>query len=72
MLVCMYIQYHGIKINTGRVYLYEKILSFFVTIITCSLSGIGLKTKVLVTASSRLPLHILIQVISLWITPLIG
>lgn len=35
-------------------------------------AGLGLKTKVLASAASRLPLHILIQIICLGITPLIG
>ena len=35
-------------------------------------AGLGLKTKVLASAASRLPLHVLIQLICLGITPLIG
>ncbi len=42
------------------------------TVVIFILSGIGLKTKVLVTASSQLHVHALIQGVSLALLPLIG
>mmetsp|Transcript_6022 Transcript_6022/g.13138 ORF Transcript_6022/g.13138 Transcript_6022/m.13138 type:complete len:489 (+) Transcript_6022:68-1534(+) len=50
----------------------EWSIKYGAVIVIFFLSGLSLKTRTLLTAAQRLPLHICIQIISLGITPLLG